>query len=83
MEQVINTNRGLEVEPVGRFFISTVDVLTMAKKKGKVIAVVGSRNCDMATFAENLVKNCYPRVAVLHNGVEIFRNSAILCVPNA
>jgi len=61
---------------------SSLDSLILAKKKGKVICVAGSKNCNVVEFAESLVRLGYPRVCMLHNGVEIFRNSGILCVPN-
>lgn len=62
-----------------------MDILEAAKhKKSKVIAIVGSCQTFELTkqFAENLVKQNYHRVCILHDGIEIFRHiNGILCVP--
>ncbi|CAL4121554.1 unnamed protein product [Meganyctiphanes norvegica] len=52
--------------------------------KGKIIVVMGSRNYQdqVVKFAESLLTLRFPRVATLHNGVEVFRSSGDLIVPS-
>jgi len=57
--------------------------LEVAKKKGRVIAVLGSVKDNSAlTVAETLLKLGYPRVVTVHGGVEVFRSSGVLVVPH-
>ncbi|XP_047121635.1 TBC domain-containing protein kinase-like protein isoform X3 [Schistocerca piceifrons] len=51
--------------------------------KGKVITVVGSRGPNASQFGHMLVQCGFPRVCVLHGGVQVLRSSNILLVPGA
>jgi TBC domain-containing protein kinase-like protein len=56
-----------------------------AGRKGQLVAVVGTVKDKAAELgvAEALLRLGVPRVATLHGGVEVFRGSGRLVVPNA
>ncbi|XP_068083084.1 TBC domain-containing protein kinase-like protein [Anabrus simplex] len=49
--------------------------------KGRVIVVVGSRGPNAPQFAELLVRCGFPRVCVLHRGIQALRSAGVLVVP--
>jgi len=60
------------------------DALETARRKGRVIAVVGSvRDRVDLSVAEGLLRLGYPRVVTVHGGVEVFRGSGVLIVQHA
>ena len=60
------------------------EVLDTARRRGKVICVLGSgRDRAAATLAEWLLNLGFPRLCTLHGGVEVFRNSGVLVAPHA
>jgi len=64
--------------------VCNVDELELARIKGKVIAILGSsKDRNDLLVAEGLLKLGYPRVATVHGGVEVFRNSGVLVVQHA
>ena len=64
--------------------LTSKEELEIAKKKGKVIAVVGTVKDRMdLKVAERLLKLDFPRVVTVHGGIEVFRGSGVLVVPNA
>jgi len=64
--------------------VSSKEELEMARRKGKVIAVMGSVKDRMdLMLAERLLKLDFPRVVTVHGGIEVFRGSGVLVVPNA
>ena len=64
---------------------SQAELVETARRKGKIIAVVGSAKDRAAVeFAERLLQLQCPRLVTLHAGVEVFRHSAgVLVVPHA
>merc|ERR1719430_1119974 len=58
--------------------------IELARRAGKVIAILGSAK-DKAIelkVAEELLRLRFPRISTLHGGIEVFRNSGLLVVPN-
>jgi TBC domain-containing protein kinase-like protein len=51
--------------------------------RGKIIAVVGNRGDSAVKFAEALLALEFPRICVLHRGIDIFRSCNILVVPSS
>ena len=63
---------------------SHVGTMDGARRKGKIIAVVGTcKDTAHLEFAERLLQLQYPRLLTLHGGVEVFRSAGVLVVPNA
>lgn len=58
--------------------------LEQARRKGRVVAVVGSvrEHSAVLAVAEDLLRLGFPRVTTLHGGVEVFHTSGRLVVPN-
>ncbi|ODM98025.1 TBC domain-containing protein kinase-like protein [Orchesella cincta] len=50
---------------------------------GKIIVVVGNRGDSAVKFAEKILRLDYPKICVLHRGIDIFRSSDILVVPTS
>jgi len=63
---------------------SNTETIDAARRKGRIIAVVGSEkdHGDTLKFAERLLQLQYPRLVTLHTGVEVFRGAGVLVVPN-
>ena len=61
------------------------DTIDGARRKGRIIAVVGSDKDRAAVqFAERLLQLQYPRVVTLHAGLEVFRGAGgVLVAPHA
>jgi len=59
-------------------------VLSEAETKGQVVAIISSRgNLERGKeVAEHLLARNIPRVALVHGGIEAFRTSGVLTVPN-
>ena len=63
---------------------SHADTVEAARRRGKIIAVVGSCKDKAAVeFAERLLQLQCARLVTLHAGVEVFRSAGVLVVPNA
>jgi len=61
--------------------VSSPDVNMLNSNRGKIICVVGNRGDSAIKFADCLLSLGYPRVCVLHRGIDIFRTSNLLVVP--
>ena len=63
---------------------SHADTVEAARRRGKIIAVVGSCKDKAAVeFAERLLQLQCARLVTLHAGVEVFRSAGVLVVPHA
>ncbi|CAG7834345.1 unnamed protein product [Allacma fusca] len=63
--------------------IPTTEVNILNSNRGKIIAVVGNRGDSAVKFAEALLFLEFPRICVLHRGIDIFRSGNILVVPSS
>ncbi|XP_041359540.1 TBC domain-containing protein kinase-like protein [Gigantopelta aegis] len=58
-----------------------VDLLNA--RKGQVKVIIGNRGRNAANFANELIRLGYPRVCVLHKGIDVLRPTGLLTVPPA